>query len=109
MLPPRATSGSPPRPVGWTGPVRRRRTPMTIEEACAGMISRPVSVRPADVVFVKGLIEASEGLANVFAERGGELVLAAPESRAAELDRFIGDLGREIDLRVGPHAVVEAM
>ena len=54
-------------------------------------------VREPDVVFVKGVMEASEGIGAVFAEPrkyrsgsdaardGGALVLAAPRSRAKEL------------------------
>jgi hypothetical protein len=60
------------------------------------MITRRIVVRAKDVVFLKGIVESNEGLANVFAERGGELVLAAPEGRAAELDGLIDDLCREL-------------
>jgi hypothetical protein len=48
-----------------------------------------------DVVFVKGLIEAHEGLAQVFAEKGGELVVAAPADREGELDGLLADLAAE--------------
>ena len=61
-----------------------------------GMVSRRVIVRAKDVVFIKGIVEASEGLAQVFAERGGELTLAAPAGRAAELDELVDDLRREL-------------
>ena len=60
------------------------------------MITRRVIVRSQDVVFLKGIVEASEGLAQVFAERGGDLTLAAPEGRAAELDALVDDLCREL-------------
>jgi hypothetical protein len=65
------------------------------------MVLHAVSVRPKEVVFVKGLVEASDGLCAVFAERGGELVLAAPEGRGAELDELLADLTAEIGARVG--------
>jgi hypothetical protein len=61
-----------------------------------GMVTRRLVVRAKDVVFLKGIVEANEGVAQVFAERGGELVLAAPEGRAAELDALIDDLCREL-------------
>jgi len=61
-----------------------------------GMITRRLVVRAKDVVLLKGIVESNEGLANVFAEHGGELVLAAPEGRAAELDALIDDLCREL-------------
>jgi hypothetical protein len=52
------------------------------------------------VVFVKGIFEASEGLGALFAEHGGELVIAAPASREAELDELLSDLTRELGARV---------
>ncbi len=61
-----------------------------------GMVTRRVLVRAEDVVFLKGIVEASEGLAQVFAERGGDLVLAAPEGRAVELDALVADLCAEL-------------
>ena len=63
-----------------------------------GMVTRQVVVRASDVVFVKGIIEGLEGLAQVFAERGGELTLAAPISRQIELDAVVDDLCREIGM-----------
>ena len=56
------------------------------------MITRPLVVRAEDVVFVKGIVEASEGLAQVFAEHGGDLTLAAPEGREIELDALLEEL-----------------
>lgn len=60
------------------------------------LIARRVDVRAEDVVYVKGIFEASEGLGAMFAERGGELVIAAPRSRARELDELLSDLSDEI-------------
>ena len=57
-----------------------------------GMVTRRLVMRARDVVFFKGIIEASEGLAAVFAEHGGDLLVAAPEDRAAELDAVLADL-----------------
>lgn len=82
----------------------RRRTALSITTVCTGMLAREVSVRPPDVVFVKGLIEASDGLAAVFAERGGELTIVAPEGRGAELAELLCDLEAEIGARLGPDA-----
>jgi hypothetical protein len=66
-------------------------------------------VRAPDVVFVKGILEASEGVGAVFAEPrtpglrgagdgrdGGALVLVAPRSRAEELYELIEDLKVEL-------------
>jgi hypothetical protein len=80
----------------------RRRTALPIETVRTGMLARAVSVRAPDVVFVKGLIEASDGLAAVFAERGGELTIVAPEGRGAELAELLADLEVEIGARLGP-------
>jgi hypothetical protein len=62
-------------------------------------------VREPDVVFVKGIMEASEGLGAMFAEPrkpgrrgahddrdGGALVIVAPRSRELELYELIEDL-----------------
>jgi hypothetical protein len=66
------------------------------------MIARSVRVSPPDVVFVKGLLEASEGLAGLFAERGGDLVLVSPEGRGRELDELLADLEIELGASLGP-------
>jgi hypothetical protein len=57
---------------------------------------RWLRVPPADVVFVKGVVEASDGLAGVFAERGGDLLLAAPPGREGELLELLADLEAEL-------------
>jgi hypothetical protein len=54
-------------------------------------------VRNEDVVFVKGIFEASEGLCAMFAERGGELTVLVPISRAQELDAVLNDLAVELN------------
>lgn len=65
------------------------------------MVAHPLCVPPRDVVFVKSLLEASEGLAAVFAVKGGDLILAAPISQDAELRQFISDLRVELNLEPG--------
>jgi hypothetical protein len=57
-----------------------------------GMVTRRLLVRSEDVVFVKGIIEASEGLAQMFAESGGDLTLASPACRESELEALVCDL-----------------
>lgn len=61
-----------------------------------GMVVRRVIVPARDVVFFKGVVEASEGLAAVFAESGGDLTVAAPVERAPELDAVLELLCAEI-------------
>lgn len=60
------------------------------------LVCRKVLVRDKDVVYVKGIFEASDGLGALFAERGGELIIAAPLSRQEELDELLGDLEQEL-------------
>lgn len=60
------------------------------------MVVRRIVLRAPDVVFFKGVVEASEGLAAVFAERGGDLTVASPADREAELDAVLDQLCREM-------------
>ena len=60
------------------------------------LIVRRLKVKSEDVVFVKGIFEASEGLCAMYAERGGDLTVVAPASRASELDVVLCDLAREL-------------
>lgn len=69
-------------------------------------VTRKLMVRNEDVVFVKGIFEASEGLCALFAERGGDLTLLAPVSRASELDAVLRDLMRELSGVLGAEAPV---
>jgi len=78
----------------------RRKKALPIAEASAGLVARALRVAPEDLVFVKGLVEASDGLASLFAERGGELILACPPDRARDLDDFLDDLRRELGARI---------
>jgi len=61
-----------------------------------GMVVRRIVLRARDVVFFKGVVEASEGLAAVFAERGGDLTVAAPFERERELDEVVDALCAEL-------------
>ena len=71
----------------------RKSVPACVGE---GMIVRHVVMRARDVVFFKGVIEASEGLACVFAERGGDLVVAAPADREREVDELLEQISEEL-------------
>lgn len=61
-----------------------------------GMVVRRLLVHAKDVVYLKGIVEASEGIAQVFGEKGGELTLASPVERKAELDALVKDLCEEL-------------
>ena len=85
--------------------------PMSPKEAGVGMAARRFRVCPEDVVFVKGIIEASDGLAAILAEPrrrralsepapvSGELTLVSPFDRADELHELISDLRAELGIR----------
>ena len=60
------------------------------------LVTRRVRVANKDVVLVKGILEASEGIGALFAERGGELLIATPPSRIGELDDLLKDLVVEL-------------
>jgi hypothetical protein len=66
-------------------------SPMLLNE----LVIRRVRVAPREVVFLKGVIEASEGVAAVFAESGGDLTIATLPSQKDELDRILQDLRDE--------------
>jgi hypothetical protein len=56
------------------------------------LVVRRVLVAAKDVVIIKGICEASEGLCAMFADSGGDLLLAAPHSRELDLDELVRDL-----------------
>lgn len=60
------------------------------------MVTRRVRIHSREVVFLKGIVEALDGIAQVFAERGGDLTLASPADRERELDDLVDDLCREL-------------
>jgi hypothetical protein len=79
------------------------------------LVAVRVTLRAADVVFVKGIFEASEGLGSLFAEPrgsareergaggrrdGGAVVIAAPKSRSRELAEVLKDLSAELEFMV---------
>jgi hypothetical protein len=67
-----------------------------------GLVVRRIVMRARDVVFFKGIVEASDGLAAVFSEHGGDLIVAAPVVRARELDAVLDDLCPELGaMRLG--------
>lgn len=72
----------------------RRPVPPLVGE---GMVTRRLVLRAKDVAFLKGVVEAHDGLAAVFAEHGGDLVIAAPADRERELEELVADLARELD------------
>lgn len=84
---------------------------LPVNVASRGLVAFDVTLDPRDVVFVKGVVEASDGLASIFAEQGGsggDLCVACPASRAAELRALLSDLGCEGRERLAPPGSAEA-
>ena len=54
-----------------------------------GMVSRRIVVEAADALLVKAVVEAHEGVACVFGESGGTLIIASPSDRERELDALL--------------------
>ena len=71
-----------------------------VSESAAEVVERKIRVSSELVVLIKGICEASEGLCAMFAERGGDLVLAAPRSRERELDELINDFKNDFGATV---------
>lgn len=78
------------------GPERRVRAAISIDRATTGLVVGRLHVAKEHVVFVKGVVEASEGLACLFAERGGDLHIASPRDREAELHELLHDLATDL-------------
>jgi hypothetical protein len=53
-------------------------------------------LRPRDVVYLKGILEASEGLAQLFAEEGGAVTIATTTSQAGALDALLDEVFAEV-------------
>jgi hypothetical protein len=51
-----------------------------------------------ELVYVRSLLEASEGLGFFIAKSGGELLLVCPVSQSRQLDQFVSDLSQEVPL-----------
>ncbi|MDW8250909.1 MAG: hypothetical protein RMJ98_16565 [Myxococcales bacterium] len=64
---------------------------------------RRITVHPKEVLLVRAHLEAREGLANLFAEQGGDLTLATTSEQLHKLDCFLKDLHDEMPIW-GPDA-----
>lgn len=60
------------------------------------MVTRKFCCEKRDVVYVKSVVMGYDGLCCLFSEGGGELILAAPRGREAELDRLVDDVTAEL-------------
>ena len=60
------------------------------------LTTRRVRVEKGQVVYVKGIFEASLGVGAMFSDQGDEFVMATPHCRARDLDELLGDLEQEL-------------
>jgi cobalamin biosynthesis protein CbiG len=60
------------------------------------MCVRRALLKPRDVVFLKGLLEAADGLAQLFAEEGGAVTIATTHSQAHDLDALLDEVFAEL-------------
>lgn len=70
----------------------------TIEESEELIMRRLVCSR-ADVVYVKSIVTAYDGLCDMFSNGGYDIRLVAPRGREAELDLLVEDLELEFAAR----------
>jgi hypothetical protein len=82
-------------PPGVHNPAAGLGSKKPVEMLLDGLVTRRMRVAAREVVFVKGVIEASEGVAVVFADHGGDLTVATLPSQKDELDRILQDLETE--------------
>ncbi len=61
-----------------------------------GMVERSASLSSPEVVFLKGILEAHEGIAQVYAEKGGALTICTTTEQARELDALLLSLTKEL-------------
>jgi hypothetical protein len=60
-----------------------------------GLVLRRLRLRDEDVVWLRGVLEGYDGIASLFGDGSGEIILAVPEDRVAELDALLRDLTAE--------------
>jgi hypothetical protein len=65
----------------------------------ADMVTREIRCDDCDVVYVKSIAMAHEGLCCMFSDGDGRLLLAAPRGREAELDCLVDDFIEEFAAR----------
>lgn len=58
-----------------------------------GLVARRVQVAREDVAWIRYVLEAHDGLANLHGASDGTITLVTTEDLASELDAVIGELG----------------
>jgi len=62
----------------------------------AGFVALRVIVPKRDVVYVRSVLEASDGVGLVSAIKGGDMLICGSQSRMDELTEVLGDLQSEL-------------
>ena len=65
----------------------------------AGLVSRRLRVQDSDVVWLRAVVEAYDGLAQLHGDGSGTITLTTTSSLAPELDRLIDQVSAEISLQ----------
>ena len=71
-----------------------------------GLIARTLRIADEDVVWLRGVLDGYEGLAVLFGDGSGTVILATPADRERELDDVLADLQREAPFVVVPNSHV---
>ncbi len=58
-----------------------------------GLVGRRVRVAKSEVAWLRYVLEAHDGLANLHGAGDGTITLVTPECRSAELDAILAELG----------------
>lgn len=66
------------------------------------LVVRTIVCTRAEIVYVKSIVSAYEGLCALFSNRGENIKLVAPRGREAELDQLVKDLVNELDTQDVP-------
>jgi hypothetical protein len=63
-----------------------------------GLTTRQLRVQDSDVVVLRAIVEAYEGLAVFYGDGSGLIALSAPTARSRELDQLVDDLVAELPI-----------
>jgi hypothetical protein len=63
-----------------------------------GLTLRRLRVADADVVWLRSVLEAYEGLASLYGDGSGVVTLATTACQSRELDELLGELAAEVAL-----------
>ncbi|MGD8858372.1 MAG: DUF4911 domain-containing protein [Myxococcales bacterium] len=67
-----------------------------------GLVTRRVRVADPDVIWIRAILEAYDGLAFTYGDGSGVLALTTTESQAGELDGLLNELSHELCMtRIG--------